>query len=534
MAEERALAHQSVLGPLVKTETATVQTAIKELNKQLEGQSRDGDGSRTTADGHVVSPGTGTSPFMGPVVGPRQPSFSTAEEHIRFKHNTQASFSQQVGVDSTNSEQFTALPAPMLPAPASSVGSQGDGDNTNGKRNRPRLFVNTNVDAGLFIGHGPPASDGASATAAAITAARSAARVVSHVSHTPGMHQTYPPRMGSSAAAAAAAAAEAAARYSGGMATMGHPSMPPMHHHHHLQQQQQQQHAAVIGRGNGARGCGGEYPIAIPGTSVRRYMHVQLLLALMSAPGLSVVAPAKVSWDRLGYYPVDAVFGPPAPGAPLNGPPKLTPPASSVSGTPPRIDDSVAPPPPKRVRSVKEPGSGSVHDTISAGRTTNTGAMAMPPPQHSPRTSAMLSGLPVGSEGAMMLGDAGELHFSSTSPTSFMGMGSMGPMSPYQFPSTGVGGGLLGGGGGGGSSDGGGSACDPNQHFDFAAAMGGIGGGGSQGMVPSFADFASIYSPTPVSPTFGAGRLSPLAGVLSPQSLSPRVNWASGFQGFPS
>lgn len=157
----------------------------------------------------------------------------------------------------------------------------------------------------------------------------------------------------------------------------------------------------------------------------------------------------------------------------------------------------------------------------------------------------------------MMLGDSGELlPYPSMSPTSFVGMGGMGPMSPYQFPPAGggsvgggvggvAGGGILGGGGGGtssgfgtlgGGSDGsGGSGGDPNQHFDFAAAMGGIGGG-SQGMglVPNynFSDFASMYSPNPVSPTFASSRLSPLAGVLSPQSLSPRANWSSGFQGF--
>lgn len=177
--------------------------------------------------------------------------------------------------------------------------------------------------------------------------------------------------------------------------------------------------------------------------------------------------------------------------------------------------------------------------------TTHTGAMAMPPPQHSPRTSALLSGLPVG-EGAMMLSDTGELlPYASMSPTSFVmgGMGGMGPMSPYQFPpvgggaaSGGLGADILGGGVGGtsggfgigigigGGSDGsGGSGGDPSQHFDFAAAMGGIGGGSQGlGMVPSY-NFADLmYSPNPVSPTFGSSRLSPLAGVLSPNSLSPR------------
>lgn len=156
----------------------------------------------------------------------------------------------------------------------------------------------------------------------------------------------------------------------------------------------------------------------------------------------------------------------------------------------------------------------------------------MPPPQHSPRTSAMLCGLPVGAENAMMMmGEPGDLQ---ASPTSLIGMGGMGPMSPYQFPLTSGGGGLggilSGGRGSDGSSDGGGSASggDPSQHFDFAAAMG--------GMVPNynFNDFASIYSPNPVSPTFGSSRLSPLAGVLSPQSLSPRASWATGFQDFSS
>lgn len=125
-------------------------------------------------------------------------------------------------------------------------------------------------------------------------------------------------------------------------------------------------------------------------------------------------------------------------------------------------------------------------------------------------------------------------------------------MSPYQFPpaggggggsgSGGVGGDILGGGGGGtsggfgigGGSDGsGGSGGDPGQHFDFAAAMGCIGGGSQgMGMVPNynFSDFASLYSPNPVSPTFGS-RLSPLAGMLSPQSLSPRPSVFQGFAG---
>ena len=105
-------------------------------------------------------------------------------------------------------------------------------------------------------------------------------------------------------------------------------------------------------------------------------------------------------------------------------------------------------------------------------------------------------------------------------------------MSPYQFPPTsggGLGGILSGGRGSDGSSDGGSaSGGDPSQHFDFAAAMG--------GMVPNynFNDFASIYSPNPVSPTFASSRLSPLAGALSPQSLSPRASWATGFQDFSS
>lgn len=264
---------------------------------------------------------------------------------------------------------------------------------------------------------------------------------------------------------------------------------------------------------------------------------MQLLLALMSAPGLQVAAPAKVSWSRLGYYPVDAVFGPPAPGGPTTALPGLTPTESmSVSSMPdvsPRCADqtTIDSPPSKRAHlatatRVGSGDGGSEHDGIAPGGPTNTGAMAMPPPQHSPRTSAMLSGLPVGSEGPIMMGDPiGDLSYSATSPTSFMSIGNMGLMSPYQFPSAGIG-------GVGDGSDGSGSAGDPNQHFDFAAAIGGMGGGGPQGVVPNFPEFASLYSPNPVSPTFGAGRLSPLAGALSPHSLSPRINWAAGLQGF--
>lgn len=323
------------------------------------------------------------------------------------------------------------------------------------------------------------------------------------------------------------------------------------------------------GRGGagGAGGGGGDNPIAIPGTSVRRYMHVQLLLALMTSPGLQVVAPAKVSWDRLGYFPVDAVFGPPKPGVRPPGPPRLTPTSTSVPTIPgpsPRShfggDPPSGPMPSKRprlARGAAAPRSGAVDGNVlntmtgvgggagGGGGTAHTGAMAMPPPQHSPRTSAILSGLPVG-EGAMMLGDTGELlPYASMSPTSFVGMGGMGPMSPYQFPSMGGGGGggvggdISGGGGGsnnvgfgiGGGSDGSGSGGDPGQHFDFAAAMGCISGG-SQGMglASNFADLASLYSPNPISPTFGS-RLSPLAGMLSPQSLSPRPGMFQGFSG---
>lgn len=345
--------------------------------------------------------------------------------------------------------------------------------------------------------------------------------------------------------------------------------------------------------GHGGASGGGHHPIAIPGTSVRRYMHVQLLLALMSMPGLPVVAPAKVSWDRLGYFPVDAVFGPPKPGARPPGPPRLTPTSTAIPTMPglsPHShfgrDPTGGAAPSKRPRLGRGlaatgggvAAAGSVHDTMpgvgggggagagagGAGGAAHTGAMAMPPPQHSPRTSAILSGLPVG-EGAMMLGDAGELlPYASMSPTSFVGMGGMGgmgPMSPYQFPPPGAGGGgggggsgsgggvggdILGGGGGGtgggfgigagigGGSDGsGGSGGDPGQHFDFAAAMGCIGGGSQGlGMVPNynFSDFASMYSPNPVSPSFGS-RLSPLAGMLSPQSLSPRPSVFQGFTG---
>lgn len=517
-AEERALVNQSVIGSLTKKETATLQTAYDELNKQLEGKVGHSGGTRTVSDSSDFGTAAGAVGF-----GARHLPLDAAETHSRFQAKVQTSFAQVVSTQSNINR------SPPLPAPASSVGSQNGREQVNGKRPRPQLFVNTNVDAGMYVGHGPQGSEGAAPAAAAVAAARSAALAASRISHTSSVHQGCPPGMGSSAAAAASAAAEAAARYASGMGT--NPSIPSIHHQraqHPQQQPVQHQPVGVVGRGGGGRG--GEYPITIPGTSVRRYMHMQLLLALMSAPGLKVVAPAKVSWDRLGYYPVDAVFGPPEPGGHPTCTPRLTPSATQIgSSGSPRFTDSVAPTPPKRARSVRDAGGVSVHDTIAAGGPTTTGAMAMPPSQHSPRTSAMLSGLPVGSEGAVMFDEAGEL-----SPTSFMGMGGVGPMSPYQFPSTGLEGSILGGGGGGGGgSDGSGSGGDHSQHFDFTAAMGGIGGG-SQGLPPSynFSDFAPIYSPNPVSPTFGAGRLSPLAGALSPRSLSPRVNWASGFPAF--
>lgn len=531
---------QSVIGSLTKKETATLQTAYEELNKKLEVNNRVGGSARSMSSVGGAEATDGNEGF-----GATLPPLGATETPTPFQGKV------QVPLERAASAQAISESPPQLPAPASSVGVQDGCDSLTGKRPRPRLFVNTNVDPGMYISHDPHSSEGASAASAAIAAARSAARAASRLSHPASVPYGCPPGMGSSAAAAASAAAEAAARYASGMGNVvGQPMAPihhhrphPHHHHHHhprrhqQQQQQMQQmqhpHMGGVGRrgGGGRGGTGSDYPIAIPGTSVRRYMHVQLLLALMSAPGLKVVAPAKVSWDRLGYYPVDEVFGPPGPGPLPTSPPRLTPTVlPPIAATSPIIlAELESLPAPKRARSVKGPDGGSsssVHDTMGIGGATNTGAMAMPPPQHSPRTSAMLSGLPVGAENAMMMGEPGDFQ---ASPTSLLGMGGIGPMSPYQFPLTsGVGGILSGGRGSDGSSDGSASGGDPSQHFDFAAAMG--------GMVPNynFADFASIYSPNPVSPTFGASRLSPLAGALSPQSLSPQASWATGFQDFSS
>lgn len=471
---------QSVIASLTERETATLQTAYEALNRQLESATGTGNvGEKFFCGNDVVRAIGAPDPRRGP--GSRD----------RFKANVQLSFAK-------------AASGGRQPAPSSSVGSDGVRDMGNTKRPRPRLFVNTNVDAGMYIGHGPQGTDGAGAAAAAIAAARSAARAVSRTSHNP-------PGMGSAAAAAASAAAEAAARYAGDMGGGGNPSVPPSHRGYHS-------HGTEVG---GAKCIAGDCPITIPGTSVRRYMHVQLLLALMSAPGLKVAASAKVSWARLGYYPVDAIFGPPAPGG-LPPDPLRSSAAAELSPMSPAFTDTVAQSPPKRARVARVRG---VHDSVVTSGMANTGAMAMPPSQHSPRTSAMLSGLPVGSEGAMMLGDAGDLYFSS-SPTSYMSMGVMGPMSPYSLSLP------AGEGGGGGiGSEGTRSGGDPSRHFDFAAAVGGISGG-SQVMMPNFAEFASLYSPSPFSPTFGAGKLSPLHAAMSPQSFSPRVNWASELQGF--
>lgn len=536
LSDEQPLVGQSVIGSLTKKETATLQTAYEELNKKIEGNSRGGGSARNTGaigGAETVGASVGVGATLPPTGGTETPIPLEGKGQVPFERAASA--------------QATSESPPQLPAPASSVGVQDGCDSVTGKRPRPRLFVNTNVDPGMYIGHDPHGSEGASA---AIAAARSAARATSRLSHPSSVPYGCPPGMGSSAAAAASAAAEAAARYASGMGNVANQPMAPMHHHrphpphhphhphHHQQQQMQQQmqhpYMGGVGRraGGGRVGVGSDYPIAIPGTSVRRYMHVQLLLALMSAPGLKVVAPAKTSWDRLGYYPVDEVFGPPGPDPLPTSPPRLTPtvlPPVAVT-SPILLAEIDSPPAPKRARSVRGPdgssSSSSVHDAMGIGGSTNTGAMAMPPPQHSPRTWAMLSGLPVGSENAMMMGEPGDFQ---ASPTSLLGMGGIGPMSPYQFPlSSGVGGILSGGRGSDGSSDGSASGGDPSQHFDFAAAVG--------GMVPNytFADFASIYSPNPVSPTFGASRLSPLAGPLSPQSLSPQASWVTGFQDFSS
>ena len=486
-------------------------------------------------------------------------------------------YSRQTLAGSTNDGNFS-----QLAAPASSVASYiVEEQQANTKRPRPRLFVNTGVDAGFYMAHGYKGAEGGSVaydvtdvTAASDT--RAASMVPGPTSGT--FHACPPPRMDSFRASAVGIPAETTPLYGGSIGPIGSttiPSIIPTAHHPHQQQQQHQKRYFVSrGQPGGGRGCAGEYPMAIPGTSVRRYMHMQLLLALMTAPGLSVVTPAKVSWDRLGYYPVDAVFGPPAPGSKPSFPrglssrfspvfpPPATPPPSVES---PYFTDDVRPPSSKRLRSVQEPDSGRGSSksgsggsrpgiTVHTGGLPNTGAMAMPPAQHSPRTSAILSGL-LGTESDMMLCDTGEMSYQAPSPTAFMGMGSLEPMSPSYFSSPGelgvteergsAGGGGAGGNGGGGGGGGGGgrgkargergdgvgrsdgdeSAEEDGHSFDFVAAF----EGESQGMMPGFPDFGPICCPKPVSPAFGTGRLSPLAGALSPSSLSPRSNWSSGF-----
>lgn len=423
------------------------------------------------------------------------------------------------------------------------------------------------------------------------------------------VHHAAPPRMDSSTVVTMTTA-ETAALYGGGIGSMMRP--PPMtstpqtaahpyqqHHHqqhysnpqqyrhpyqqqyhpppqqypqqqqqyyqqHQCQQQYHQRCMAGMGAPRVATGCVGGYPMAIPGTSVRRYMHTQLLLSLMSAPGLSVVTTAKASWDRLGYYPVDAVFGPPAPGSSPSFPRDLQqsfPPSLPPDPTPAPHSDSlqvkedIELPPPKRLRSVKESESGSASggggsDGNGSKRgglrhvpdieiPSNTGAMAMPPAQYSPRTLAILSGL-LRTESAVMLGDSEDIAYSASSTAGFMGLEGVEPLSPSYFPgeltipeghsSRRDGAGKEEGSEDGregeresGAGAGGQRVDDDGQSFDFVAAF----GGGSHGMIGTFlADFEPAYFPKPVSPGFGASRLSPLAGSLSPQSLSPR-NWTS-------
>lgn len=332
---------------------------------------------------------------------------------------------------------------------------------------------------------------------------------------------------------------------------------------HQCQQQYHQRCAAGMGAPRIATGCVGGYPMAIPGTSVRRFMHTQLLLSLMSAPGLSVVTTAKASWDRLGYYPVDAVFGPPAPGSspsfprdlhqsfPPSLPPDPTPAAPHSDSL--QVKEEIEPPPPKRRRLVKESESGGGDDDGNGGKggelphgpdikiSSNTGAMAMPPAQHSPRTSAILCGL-LRTDSAIMLGESEDIAYSASSTTGFMGLEGVEPLSPSYFPGQ-----LVipeghssrkdGAREEGGSEDeregerasGAGAAGqrvdDDGQFFDLTTAF----GGGSHGMIDTLlVDLEPACFSKLVSSDFGARRLSPLAGSMSPQSLSP-LNWTSHF-----
>lgn len=621
--------------------------------------SRRGTGTRSDFGGRESS---GRSPFHG-AEEPEPRGDQTKNNKCEGNSSLVKSPSSNIDTTTSGDEAppSSGLSVPALSKAKSEPGRNAGGTGTLSKhRPRPRQFVSTSVNPGTYLGQGPPQrsqdSDGGAGAAAAVVAlaaARSHARVSARATHAASTsssvnHGCSPGGGGGSAAAAASAAAEAAAQYSGrsgmGLAVGVVPSpMPPPlhpnhpkypnhhhhHHHHHHQQHQHQQHrgypesfgmghvggggvvlGVAIGGGGPGVGVGGrcdsgssgsgEYPIAIPGTSVRRYMHIQLLLALMSVPGLKVAAPATVSWTRLGYYPVDTIFGALPPGShPV--PPGTSAKAAAVAaeaaeaaaaaataataaggraGFPQASSKATAVPshprPMKRRRvSIKKP-KGERHASVGGARDSeacsvaqqhqqqpclgmmNTGAMAMmPPSQHSPRTSAMLSGLPMSfpvagsAENApLMLGETGELNYCAMSPSAYMGFGGAACASPHEpqhysgFRGGGTG---AGNGGGGGSSCGGGSAdvgtSDPNRYIDFAAAMGSMGGGvggvGQQPMTPKFfPELGSISSLT--SPAFDIGsaeKLSPLQGIfgpMSPQSLSPRAHWASGLQAFPN
>lgn len=623
-------------------------------NQETIAESRRGTGTHSDFGGRERS---GRSPFHG---AEEPESRGDQIKNEKCEGNSSLVEPQPSNINTTTSGD-EAQPSSRLSVPVLSRAKSEPRCNTGGtttlskNRPRPRQFVSTNVNAGSSQGQGPPQrsqdSDGGAGAAAAVvalTAARSHPRVSARATQAASSsassvnHGCSSGGGRGSAAAAASAAAEAAAQYSGrgGMGlAVGvvpspmppslHPNHPnhPNHHHHHQHHQHHHQHhrgypesygtghvggggvvlGVAIGGGPGVGGrCdpgssgSGEYPIAIPGTSVRRYMHIQLLLALMSVPGLKVAAPATVSWTRLGYYPVDTIFGALPPGThPV--PPGTSAKAAAVAaeaaeaaaaaataataagshtGFPQASSKATAAPshprPTKRRRvTIKKPkgerhasgggardsGAGSVaqqHQQQPSLGMMNTGAMAMmPPSQHSPRTSAMLSGLPMSfpvtgsAENApLMLGETGEMNYYTMSPSAYMGFGGAACASPHDTqhcPGFRGGGTSAVNGGGGGGSYGGSSAdvgtSDPNRYIDFAAAMGSMGGGvggvGQQPMTPKFfPELGSISSLT--SPAFGIGseeKLSPLQGIfgpMSPQSLSPRAHWASGLQAFPN
>lgn len=477
-------------------DAATAGAATDAQNKETGNSNRAGKGAQSTCAQDIV----------GTIAGGLSFHHSTTDPRIGINAIDQQSSFARVSSE-TNSSR--------LLAPTSSMGAEGGRDKINGKRPSPSLFINTNVDPGIYTGYTPNVYDESSgASAAAASVVRPVVRDAPRGLYASPSYNRCMQGVSTGSVAGPSALPEAMGGNAGGRGLAGVPPIPPTHRAY--------QAYGGVGRG-GTYGGAGDLSITIPGTSVRRYMHMQLLLALMSAPGLTVAATAEVQWRRLGYYSVDDLYGPAV--EPSDSPQSPPQPEAGTADVP-STADIVSPPPPKRQRVNR---TSTTHESVVSSGLPNTGAMAMPPSQHSPRTSAMLSGLLVGSESAM-LNDAGDLY-SSMAPSPHMEMEGIGPMSPYEFPlSFGAESGDSAA-GSGGSDESGVRAGDPAQHFDFAAAVGGMESG-SQAIMPNFTDSLSLYSPTPVSPTFCGGKLSPLHGALSPQSLSPRVNWATELQGF--